>query len=421
MGELSLGESSAHSLGIAFSFSFSNEGRTMSKVIMIGCDLHDHSMLIRFAVGQGKPKEDRFSNDLLGRHLLVERMQQLAQEHGADRVVFAYEASGQGYGLSDCLHHEGIECYVLSPNRLPKTPKSAKQKTDSKDAQMLLEQLRGFVLAGNPLPVVWTPPQRLRDDRELVRARVDASDDTTRIKLQILSMLKRYEILKPCWYTTRWSKRFVKWLRDTAAEMDPVVAPVLGSLIDRHELFQAEQNKFDKAIKALSQTDRYRDACKELRLLPGVGLLTAMTFLTEMGDLERFHNRREVAAYLGLCPASFETGKADDRKGRITRQGPSRLRKLLCQAAWVSLRDSEDAANTYLRIRGGKRNRTKKALVAIMRRLAIEMWHCARAIGTAEELRGRGGPHEGETPPARTPAAAYGEHFQESGNQSIGT
>ena len=103
---------------------------------------------------------------------------------------------------------------------------------------MLLEQLRGFVLAGNPLPVVWTPPQRLRDDRELVRARVDASDDTTRIKLQILSMLKRYEILKPCWYTARWSKRFVKWLRDTAAEMDPVVAPVLGSLIDRYELFR---------------------------------------------------------------------------------------------------------------------------------------------------------------------------------------
>ena len=81
----------------------------------------------------------------------------------------------------------------------------------------------------------------------------------------------------------------------------------------------------------------------------------------------------------------------------------------------------ESTAQDAKECQGGKRNRTKKALVAIMRRLAIEMWHCARAIGTAEELRGRGGPHEGETPPARTPAAAYGEHFQESGNQSIGT
>ena len=378
----------------------------MCKVIMIGCDLHDRSMLIRFAVDQGKPKESSFSNDSLGRRLLIQRVQQLAQEHQAQRIVFAYEASGQGYGLSDLLHQEGIECYVLSPNQLPKTPKSAKQKTDSKDAQMLLEQLRGFVLAGNPLPMVWTPPQRLRDDRELVRSRVDASDDTTRIKLQILSMLKRYEILKPSWYTTRWSKRFVKWLRDTAAEMDSVVAPVLGSLIDRYELYHAEQNKLDKAIKVLSKTDRYRDACEELRKLPGVGLLTAMTFLTEMGDLQRFHNRREVAAYVGLCPASFESGKADDRKGRITRQGPSRLRKMLCQAAWVSLRDSEEAADTYHRIKGGKSNRTKKALVAMMRRLAIQMWHRARSSGTAEELRGRGGPHEYETPPGLIPAAA---------------
>jgi transposase len=42
-------------------------------------------------------------------------------------------------GLSDFLHDHGIECYVLSPTHLPK-------KTDAKDAQMLLEQVRGHVL-----------------------------------------------------------------------------------------------------------------------------------------------------------------------------------------------------------------------------------------------------------------------------------
>ena len=367
----------------------------MSKVIMIGCDLHDRSMLLRFAVGQGKPQQVWFHNERLGHVMLVKWLHKLREEHQAERIVFAYEASGQGYGLSDVLHAMGVECYVLSPNQLPKTPKSVKQKTDAKDAQMLLEQVRGFVLAGNPLPVVWTPPQRLRDDRELVRARVDASDDTTRIKLQILSMLKRYDILKPNWYTTKWSKRFVAWLRETVTQMDSVVAPVLESLIDRYELYHAEQNKLDKAIKELSKTERYCKPFVELHKLPGVGLLTAMTFLTEMGDLERFHNRREVGAYLGLCPASFESGEASDRKGRITRQGPSRLRKMLCQAAWVSLRDSEEAAATYHRIKGGKSNRTKKALVATMRRLVIQMWHRARSSGrTPEELRGRGGPHE---------------------------
>jgi transposase len=324
---------------------------------------------------------------------MIWRLQRLAKKHGAERVVFAYEASGQGYGLSDLLHDHGIECHVLSPTHLPKTPKQAKQKTDARDAQMLLEQVRGFVLAGNTLPVVWTPPQRLRDDRELVRARVDLADEMTRIKLQILSMLKRRGITKPSWYTTRWTKRFVIWLRETARTLDMAVAPVLENLIDRYAEYSTEQTSLDKAIRRLSQTDRYEVSCQELRKLPGIGLLSAMTFLTEMGDLNRFHNRREVAAYLGLCPASFASGETNDRKGRITRQGPARLRKMLCQSAWVSVIHCKDSSRTYHRIKAGKKNRTKKALVALMRRLAIKMWHRAVSCGVPCELEGRGGPH----------------------------
>ena len=379
----------------------------MSNSIMIGCDLHDRNILLRFCEVKGEPEQESFVNNERGRARMITRLQAVARKHQAERIVFAYEASGQGYGLSDLLYDHAIECHVLSPTHLPKTPKSAKQKTDAKDAQMLLEQVRGFVLAGNTLPVVWTPPQRLRDDRELVRARIDAADEATRVKLQILSMLKRRGIAKPTSYTPRWTKRFVKWLREMASSLDAAVTPVLESLIDRYELYRDEQTKLDKAIKQLSQTDRYRLPCQELRKLPGVGLLSAMTFLTEMGDLNRFHNRREVAAYLGLCPASFESGQANDRKGRITRQGPARLRKVLCQAAWVSLMHCKESSEVYHRIKGGKSNRTKKALVAVMRRLALKMWHRAAACGVSCELQGRGGPHCLEASPAsRTVAGA---------------
>jgi len=365
----------------------------MSKIIMVGCDLHDRSMLLRFCADQGEPQQASFSNDREGRARMIARLQQFAQRQQARRIVFVYEASGQGYGLCDLLYDHGIECHVLSPTDLPKTSKGKKQKTDVKDAQMLLEQVRGYVLAGNELPVVWTPPQRLRDDRELVRARIDAADETTRVKLQILSMLKRRGIAKPAGSGSSWSKRFVVWLRQVAASLDAAVTPVLESLIARYELQVAERARLDHAIAKLSQTERYRAACRELRRLPGVGLLSAMTFLTEMGDLHRFHNRREVTAYLGLCPASDESGETKDRKGRITRQGPARLRKVLCQAAWISLRYCPESAAAYARIRGGKRNRAKKALVALMRRLAIRMWHRALTCGVACELEGRGGPH----------------------------
>ena len=364
-----------------------------SKIIMVGCDLHDRSMLLRYAVDRAEPLQASFANDEAGRAKMMAHLQQFAERHKARRIVFAYEASGLGYGLCDLLYDQGIECHVLSPTLLPKTPKGKKHKTDAKDAQMLLEQVRGHVLAGNPLPVVWTPPQRLRDDRELVRARIDAADEATRVKLQVLSLLKRRGIAKPGWYTSRWSKRLVAWLRQVAEVQEATVRPVLEGLIARYELLMSEQGRLDRALRQLSQTERYQAACRELRRLPGVGLLTAMTFLTEMGDLHRFHNRREIAAYLGLCPASAESGENQDRKGHITRQGPARLRKLLCQAAWVSLRKSPQAAAVYGRIRGGQKQRSKKALVALMRRLAIQMWHAALACGVSCELEGRGGPH----------------------------
>jgi transposase len=191
--------------------------------------------------------------------------------------------------------------------------------------------------------------------------------------------------------------------------MDATVAPVVQNLIARYELLHAQQNDLDKRIKALSGAERYRAACEALRRIRGVGLPTAMMFLTEMGDLSRFHNRREVAAYLGLCPSSFESGEATDRKGRITRQGPARVRKLLCQAAWVLLRHDEEAHTAYYRIRRGQKNRSKKAIVAVMRQLAIRLWHIAKDCGAMRELRGRGGPHDGQRTkgprkPERVPA-----------------
>jgi transposase len=365
----------------------------MSKVIMAGCDLHDRSMLIRYAVDSAEPQQLTFKNDATDRKRMILRLKSLAKKSGVKRIVFAYEASGLGYGLADQLHEEGIECHILSPTQLPKTRKAAKAKTDAKDAQMLLEQLRGHILAGNKLPVVWTPPQRLREDRELIRARIDIADETTRIKNKLLCTIKRYGVVRPDWYTPKWSKRFVRWLRqDVIATLDLAVGAVLEQLVDQYEHLIASQAKLNKAVKELSREKRYAAAFQKLRTVKGVGVLTAMSFLTEMGDLHRFANRRQVAAYLGLCPASYESGETNDRKGRITRQGPTRLRRVLCQAAWTSVIHCEQAQQDYQRIKQGQKKRNKKAIVALMRKLGIRMWHVALSAGVSSELEGRGGP-----------------------------
>ena len=108
----------------------------------------------------------------------------------------------------------------------------------------------------------------------------------------------------------------------------------------------------------------------------------------------------------------------NDRKGRITRQGPARLRKILCQSAWVGVIHCEETAKQYHRIKGAKSNRTKKALVAVMRKLAIKMWHRALSTGVHEDLFGRGGPHA-DSDSAPAPQKGLAARFPSPSSQPL--
>jgi transposase len=355
----------------------------MGNPIMVGCDLHDRSMLLKVAIGDGEPRQMNYQNTPEGRRKMVDQLQRLGREEGSERIVFVYEASGQGFGLFDELADAGIECYVLAPTHLPKTPGSRRNKTDERDAQMLLEQCRAYVLAGNHLPTVWIPPPQLRDDRDLLRARLEAAEAAARVKLQTLALLKRNGIDLPDYYLKHrnWTKRFVGWLSEAAALLPSGAAAVLRAYLSRLQQFARELVELDRAVRRLADSPVYQAARRALEQICGVGRLTAMVFLTEMGDLTRFANRRQIAAYLGLCPSSFESGEHQDRKGHITHQGPARLRKVLCQAAWAGVRRDLATRRNWERIRHNNPKRGKKAIVAVMRRLAIRMWHLALTAG----------------------------------------
>jgi transposase len=102
-----------------------------------------------------------------------------------------------------------------------------------------------------------------------------------------------------------------------------------------------------------------------------------MVFLTEIGDMRRFSNRRQVGSFLGLAPTCRESGEESDRKGHITREGPARVRKALCQATWVRTIYDVAEARVYNRILEKNPKHKKIAIVACMRRLGILMWHLA--------------------------------------------
>lgn len=352
----------------------------MDRCLMVGCDLHDDTMLLKVAVDRNKPEQLVFANTGPRREAMIKELKRRAKAAGARRIVFAYEASCQGYGLYDELRDEGIECHVLAPTKIPRSPKHKRSKTDERDAQRILEILRAHVLAGNELPTVWVPDAKTRDDRDLVRGRLGVKQNAAAVKAQIRMLVKRYRVSKPAQVGDTWSGSHRAWLRGlrwVGGSLGRGARAQLCSLLRQLDFLEREVARLDKAVAKLAEDERYAEPVKVLCEETGVAVLAAMVFLTEVGDMARFQNRGQIGAYLGLAPSSNESGKRDDRKGHITRQGPARVRKVLCQAVWCRLRHDAETQAAHARIAGGKRSRRKVATVALMRQLAVRLWHLA--------------------------------------------
>ena len=353
----------------------------MEKCIMVACDLHDETMLLKIAEGRATAEKKIVENTPGGRKALLRDLQGRSKKAGGARVVFAYEASCLGFGLHDEVRDAGFESYVLAPTKMARSLQDRRRKTDERDAERILEILRGHVLAGNPLPAVWVPDPKTRDDREIVRARLDAAEKLTVLKTQVRTLLKRNGARKPSGVSAGWTNAFEAWLRGLARRSRPLsygARVALGSLLRQKEAIEEEIARLDREVEALAETARCAEPAGAMMQEKGVGLLTAMVFLTEMGDLSRFANRKQVGAYVGLAPSSNESGSDADRKGHITHQGPWRVRRVLCQATWARVRTDPAQKAIYERIAGKNPKHKKVAVVAAMRRLAVLLWHIGR-------------------------------------------
>ena len=352
----------------------------MDNHILTGCDLHDKNMLLEIALNKDAPTKRTFGNDVAGRKAAIAELQKRSKAAGGARIVFAYEASGLGFALCDELTAAGIVCHVLAPSKISRSPQQRRNKTDEKDALQILEILRGHYLAGNELPDVWVPDKQTRDDRELVRCRLDVQEKCTSIKIQIVTLLKRNGVNKAEAPGNNWTKPYRAWLAKMAAVEKPLsfgACRNLASLLRQLKAFEREVEKLDKDLAKMVKAERYAAPAARLMAIKAVGVLTTLVFLTEMGDLNRFDNRRQVGAYLGLAPSADESGETNDKKGHITHQGPARVRFVLNQAVWNILKTDPKERAVYDTIAEKNPGHKKVAVVAAMRRLGVKMWHVA--------------------------------------------
>ena len=76
-----------------------------------------------------------------------------------------------------------------------------------------------------------------------------------------------------------------------------------------------------------------RPVVESLMALRGVHMVTAMSLMSELGDISRFDSPRQMMAFLGLVPSEHSSGGRCHRGG-ITKTGNGRVRRLLVEAAW---------------------------------------------------------------------------------------
>lgn len=152
----------------------------------------------------------------------------------------------------------------------------------------------------------------------------------------------------------------------TSKQAAKAMAKVVQTLDTQIKALEAEIRKHLRAHEALAkQADR-------MDSVVGVGLLTAVTVLSELGDLRRFTRSRQLTAFAGMSPKWKESGTSVHGKPWLCKQGSTRVRAALYLAACAAVRFNPDMKATYERlIAQGKARRV--ALGAVMRKLLVLM------------------------------------------------
>ena len=250
-------------------------------------------------------------------------VRKLAAKH--QRLTFCYEAGPTGYGLYRQITGLGHECIVVAPSLIPRKP-GDRVKTNRRDALGLAKLLR----AGE-LTAVWVPDEHHEAVRDLTRARGTAVFDLRRKRQQLSAFMLRLG-LHYCAGKRTWTKAHLSWLVSQKlehAEQRLVFEEMMLAMRQAQERIE----RLEQAIRAAVPDWSLAEVVTALMAMRGMDLVSATTFLAEIGDLSRFATPRALMDYLGLVPSEDSTGDTIKR-GPITKAGNGRARRMLVECAW---------------------------------------------------------------------------------------
>jgi transposase len=291
----------------------------------------------------------------------------------AKTVCAVYEAGPCGFGLARQLTAWGVQVFVIRPMKLDSLGKGV--NTDKTDAAELVSRLDRF-LAGNrkALAVVRLPTPEQEQRRCVSRQREQLRRERQRLEAmgRSLMLCQGHRTQGHWWQPDPWMKLLAK-------------LPVW--LVQRLEVFrtviQSVNQQLTTATRAvIAQAGPARPL--------GCGPLTLASATNEVGDWHRFANRKQVGSLTGLCGGVSSSGQSHVDLS-ITKHGNARLRYLLIELAWRMVRFQPQCLAVqkwqHLLLRPGVHSRQRKrAIVALARQLAVDLWRWQTARVTPEQL-----------------------------------
>jgi transposase len=300
-----------------------------------------------------------------------ERLRLLAESlDPEDRVVM--ESTSSALAIARVLDGHVAEVRLANPMQV-RAISHAKVKSDRFDARTLAELFQAGML-----PTVWVGDEQTRCLRRLTSRRAQLLRQRTRVKNEVSAVLVRNLAGRPA-ASDLFGKRGRAWL--ASLELPADERQTIEACLRQVDFLTEEIDAVERLIAASAL---HSPQIRRLMTIPGIDITAAATLMAAIGDITRFPSDRRLIGYLDLDARVRQSGMTPARYGRISKQGSSRARHVLVEAAWAAIKTPGPLRAFYRRIRA--RRGSQIAIVAVARKLAVLCWQLRSATPRRTQL-----------------------------------
>lgn len=293
----------------------------MKKLHHVGLDVHAKTIAVAVCDEAGVRSIGTISHDVTKLKKLLAKLGKPAE------LKLVYEAGPTGYGLCRALREAGYLCAVVAPSMIPRMP-GDHVKTDRRDAEKLAR-----LSYGGMLTEVVVPEAQVEALRDLVRAREAAKSWEKKAAQQLDKFLLRHG-RRASEKMTKWTDKHLAWVRTQKFD-EPAQQAVLEEGLAEYDHQRERVKRLESYIKAAAERlpAGYQAVVRALGALKGVRFLTAVTIVSEIGDMTRFSHPTQLMSFAGVVPREHSSGD-NVRRGGITKTGNTHLRRIVVESAW---------------------------------------------------------------------------------------